>query len=137
MSNVRERSAVNQSRSSFQSLHEIRLDGVFQEQCKRARDVEIIRRDNRAVNRVRHDNFSEPLFQIGKIFRETENRHHFGRNRYIEARFARNTVSLAAESDDDISERAVIQIKHTFPNDASHVDFEFVALLQMIVEHSG
>ena len=48
---------------------------------------------------------------------------------------ARNAVDLSAESDNDVSERAVVHIQTALDQNSSGVNTERIALLQVIVEH--
>ena len=42
-------------------------------------------------------------------------------------------MGLAAEADDDVAQRAVIEIEHALPGDAAHIDVERIALLDVVV----
>ena len=46
-------------------------------------------------------------------------------------------MRLSAEADDDVAERAVIEVEHALPDDAAHVDIERVALLDVVVDDGG
>ncbi len=46
-------------------------------------------------------------------------------------------MRLAAEADDDVPQRPVIEVEHALPDDAAHVDVECIALLDVVVDDSG
>ena len=134
MRDVRERAAVDERGRPLERLHEVRLDRVLEEQGERTRDAELLGADGAAVAAVSDDDLAEALLHVLEARREAEDGHHLRGHRDVEARLARRAVSLAAEADDDVAQRAVIEVEHAFPDDAAHVDVERVALLDVVVD---
>ena len=44
-------------------------------------------------------------------------------------------MSFAYQSDNNITQLAVIHINNTFPNDPARVDIQSIALLHMVIDH--
>ena len=137
MCDIRERAAVDEGWRALERLHEVRLDGILEEQRQRARDIEFFRADGAAFAAVADDDLAEALLHVLEVFREAEDGHHLRSDRDVEPRLARRAVGLAAEADDDVAQRAVIEVKHALPGDASHIDVERIALLDVVVDDSG
>ena len=86
------------------------------------------------VARLRHNDIAEALREIVEILRETEDRHHLGGDRDVEAVLARKAVARAAERRNDRAQRPIVHVHHAPPADAAHVDVELVAPVDMIVD---
>ena len=137
MGDIRERAAVDEGRCAFECLHEVRLDGILEEQRQSACHIELFGADGTAFAAVADDDLAEALLHVLEVFREAEDGHHLRSDRDVETRLARRAVGLAAEADDDVAQRAVIEIEHALPGDASHIDVERIALLDVVVDDSG
>ena len=46
-------------------------------------------------------------------------------------------MRFAAQTDNDITQLAVIHIDNAFPDDPARIDIQYVALLHMIIHHGG
>ncbi len=82
----------------------------------------------------RHDP-SQPCFEIFQIARQAQDRHHFRRDRDVEAAFARIAIGRAAERLSDIAQRPVVHVEHAAPDDPSHIDIERIAPMDVVVDH--
>ena len=98
---------------------------------------ELFGADGTAFAAVADDDLAEALLHVLEVFREAEDGHHLRSDRDVETRLARRAVGLAAEADDDVAQRAVIEIEHALPGDASHIDVERITLLDVVVDDSG
>ena len=135
MGNVSKRAAVDERRCVFQCLHQIRLQRILQ-QCGHCAVCAQIPGINRiAVQIVCHQNLAQTFFQVCQIRSQTENCHHFGCYRDLEAIAPGNAVYLTAKTDDDIPEGTVVHVQHTLDHDTALVDAQHVALLHVVVQH--
>ena len=89
------------------------------------------------VARIGDDDIAEALFEILQILGETENGHHFGCDRDVEAALARKAVRDAAERIDDLAQSAIVDVENALPGDAALIDAEGVAPVDVVVDHRG
>ena len=80
---------------------------------------------------------AEPRAQVEEVARDGDDRHHLGRGGDVEAGLARIAVRAAAEADDRVAQRAVVDVDAAPPRDRERVDAELVAVQQMSLEHRG
>ena len=84
------------------------------------------------------DNHSgHALAEIAKIRSEAQDGHDFGGGRDVEAVAPRHPVFGAAQADDDVAQRAFVQVNDPAQDDAARVESEFVAVLEMVVHHGA
>ena len=135
MRDIGEWPAVQDRRIAFQCLDKIGLDGFGQQHRHRAVGFKIPRGDGLAVAGIADDDSAKPLFKVSDIFGEAKNRHDFGRHGDVESALTRITVCHATDRLDDVAQRAIIDVHHSPPDDAAHVDIERVAPVDMIIDH--
>ena len=135
MRDVCERAAVHDGGSILKRLDQVRLNCLLQQSGHRAFCFQIPGVNGLAVIGIGHKNIAEALLEVGKILRETENRHNLRGNRNDESILARHAVHLAAQADDDIAKSPVVHIEASLDQDAARVDPQLVALLHMVIEH--
>ena len=131
---VGERAAVDERGRVLEGLHEVRRERVAEDRGHRAVRVEVAGPHGLPVARVADDDVAEPLLEVGETGREAEDGHHLARDDDVEARLARIAVARPAEADDDVAERAVVDVEHAPPGDAPDVDAERVAVLDVVVD---
>ena len=136
MGDVRERASVDEGRRALERLHEVRLDGILEEQRQSTRDIEFFRADGAALTAVADDDLTEALLHVLEVLREAEDGHHLRGHRDVEARLTRRAMCLAAEADNDVTQGAIIEVEHALPRDAAHVDVECITLLDVVVDDS-
>ena len=123
------------------------MAGVFSRVCTRfgirasfkqdrhgAGHVQIGRRDRIPVLVEAEDDPRQTGLEIFEIQGQTQDGHHFGGHRDVEAALPRN--AFAVEADFDAPQGAIVQIDHPRPQDVLGVDVTVVAVEQVIVEHS-
>ena len=134
---VGERAAVYEGGRAFDGLHQVGLDGVF-EQCRhRAVCFQVFGVNGAAVFGVGDEDVAQTLFQIADVFGKAEYRHDFGGDGDVEAVGTNHAVNGFAHAVDDVAQLAVVHIDHTTPQDAFRIDIQFIALVDMVVEHGG
>ena len=134
---IGERAAVNEGGVVLEGLHEIRLQRVLQQDRHRTVRLEVARMHGLLVARVADDDLAEPRLEIGERLRKAEDRHDFGGDDDVEAVLPRKAVARAAQRDGDVSQRAVVHVHDALPRNASHVDAQRVAVVDVIVEERG
>ena len=76
-----------------------------------------------------------PLVEVRGVLREAEDGHDLRGGRDVEAVATREAVRRAAEADDDVPEGAVVEVDDALPGDATGVDLQRVAEVEMVVDH--
>ena len=132
---VAERPGVHQCRPAFERLHQVRQDGVLEQQRHGARGLELARGYRLPVAGEADDDPADPGLEVGEIAREREDGHDLAAGHDDEPVFAHRSRVDAAETDDDGAERPVVHVDRPRPGDAARIDVERVALVQMVVEH--
>ena len=74
------------------------------------------------------------FFEVLEVLGEAEDRHHLGGDRDVEAGLARIAVGDAAERADDLAQRAVVHVHDAAPGDATGIDAERVAPVDVVVD---
>ena len=135
MRNVRKRPAMYESRIVFQRLHKVRLHCVFQENGHRTVGLDVARKHGRAVAAIGDNHVAQTLLQVLQVLGEAKDRHNFGGDCDVETGFARETVGHTAKAGRDLAQGAVVHVDHTTPNDPADVDLQFVAPIDVVIDH--
>jgi len=106
---------MNECRIVFQSLHEIRHQGVFKKHGHCAIRIDVFCGDGLAVTGVTDNDLTDPALQIVKIARKTKDRHDLGCHSNVEPGFAREAVGHAAERACDRAQGPIIHVEDTAP----------------------
>ena len=134
---VREGSAVHERGGPFQCLYEVGLDGVLEEGCHSAGGLEVVGRNGLSVCVVRDDDASETLLEVGDGCGQAEHSHDLAGDRDVISVLPGEAVGSAAESVNDIAQLSVVHVDAAPPGDASGIDVERVALMNVVVQHRG
>ncbi len=137
MGDVRERPAVEERRLALERLHEIRLDRVLEEHGHRAGGADLLGGDRLALARVADRDRAQPLAQVEQVAGDGDDRHDLGRGGDVPAGLARIAVHAAAEPDDGLAERAVVDVDAAAPRDAVRVEPELVAVHEVRLDERG
>ena len=98
MGNVCEGAAVHDGGGAFQRLHQIGVDGIFQQGSHCAVRFQIPGKYGLTVISISHQNVAQTLFQVFPVFCQTENSHNLRSNCNIKSIFTRNPVYFTTES---------------------------------------
>ena len=137
VSDVRERAAVDEGRSAFEGLNEVRFQSIFQKSSTGTLSFDVSDRDGLAVEGVGDDDAGQTGLEVGDVGSEAKNSHDLGRDGDVEAVLTRDALHAAAEAVDDISELTVVHVDRALPGDLLDVDAKSVALLDVVVEHGS
>ena len=128
---------MDQRGRAFDALHQIGLDGVFEQRRHRALRLQIAHVNGFAATVPGDNHRAEAVFEVGQIAREAEGGHHFAGDGDVEAVRAQRAVHGFAEAADDVAQLAVVHINRAPPSDAFRVDVERVAVVDVVVDERG
>ena len=102
--------------------------------CHRAVGPEVARGDRLRGAGVADHDVADPPLQVGPRLGEAEDRHQLGGDDDVEAVLAGEAVDVAAQADDHLAQRPVVDVEHPLPGDAAHVEVERVAVVHVVVD---
>ena len=76
MGDISKWAAVDKGRRPLKRLHEIRFDGILEQQRQSPRDIELLGANGTAIACIGDDDFSEALFHVRKTRCQTKDSHH-------------------------------------------------------------
>ena len=136
MGDIRERTAMHQARLALESLNQVWLDCVFEQDGHRACGPEVLGGHRTlSVVAVTNRNPAKPPAQVLEIAGDRGDGHHFRCGRDVEPGLARIPVGPSAQADGDLPQRAVIDVDRTPPRDAERVQVMTVAVQDGGIEH--
>ena len=98
------------------SLHEVRVDSILEECYNCARNAKVVDRKWGVVVAYTEHDAADTCVEVVDVAREAEDSHNLRCWSDVEACLGRDTVCRAAETRYDITQRAVVHIKHTTPH---------------------
>ena len=134
---VGEGAAVHEGGVVLQRLHQVGLDGVLQKGRAGALGVNVGNGDGLAVVGVGDDHAAQARLEVHEVGRQAEDGHDLRGHGDVEAVLARHAVGDAAHAVDDVPELAIVHVHRALPHDATRVDVEGVALLDVVVQHGS
>ena len=99
----------------FDGLHQIGLQGVFEQYGDSACHAQVIDGEGRALVGVAQDYVTHAAAQVVNIVSQAHYRHYFACRSDVEARLARHTVHAVAQAGHHIAQIAVVHVEHAFP----------------------
>ena len=139
MSDVSERSTMNDSRSSFQSLNQVRFQSIFQKCCHSTFSMKVTSGYRFLLSYfticITNDDSCKSLLKVCNITCQTQNCHDLRCNSDIISVLSRHSIGLSAKSVYYITKLTVIHIYTSSPSDLSRVDVQCISLEDMVVDH--
>ena len=135
MGDISEGAAVHKSGRVLKRLHQVGLDGIFEERRHGTLGLEVRRGDGLAAVGVCHHHAAQARLEVHEVARQAERRHNLGRDRDIKAILARHALHLAAQAIHNVAELTIVHIDRTLPGDGLRIDAKGIALLNVVVEH--
>ena len=132
---VAEGAGVHERGPALEGLHQVRQDGVLEEQRHGAGGLELARGDGLPVPGEADDDPADARFEIGQVARERQDSHDLASRDDDEPVLAHRPGVDAAEADDDGTKRPVVHVHRARPRDSAGIEAECIALMQVIVEH--
>ncbi len=129
--------AVDKRRIVFQGLHQVRLQGVFQQHGHCAVGFKIGRGYGFFIAGVGDNDPPQPLLEILERLGQAEAGHYFRGHGDVKTAFMRHAVVGSAQTDDDVAQCPVVHIHHPFPDDAPGIDVELISLVDVVVDQRG
>ncbi len=137
MGDVAERARVNERGRAAQRLHQVRQNGILEQQCHGALRAQLQRTHRLEAAIVTHNDAAQAVFEIRTVTGQREDGHDLGCGGDEVAILAWYAIGRAAQSYHDVTKRAIVHVDGALPGDAARVDAQLVALLQVIVQHRG
>ena len=135
MRDVGERPAMHEGGIVLQRLHQIGLHRVLQQHRHRTIGLDVAGIDRFAIAGISHDHITQTFLQILQVTGQTQAGHDFGCNGDIEPGLTGKTVADPAQAGGDLAQGPVVHIDDAPPDDASDVDLQRVAPVDVIVDH--
>ena len=132
---VGKRAAVDESQIVFKGLRDVGCQSVFQQSRHGAVGLQIAGQDRGTIGVVSHDDATQTVFQVTQTGGQTENGHHFGSYNDVETVFPRHAVGGAAQAHHHLTQGAVVHVHDSLPGDATRVNFQGVAMVDVVVQH--
>ena len=134
---VAEGARVNQCGGVLQSLQQVRVDSVCQDDGHCAVSLQVGCGDGLAVVVQANHNLCQALAQVLEGGCQRENHHDFGGAGDVETGLAGHAVHAFAQAHDDVAQGAVVHVDDSAPLDCARVDAQLVAVVQVVVDHCG
>ena len=134
MGDVGEGAPVHKSGCVLKGLHEVRGKCIPKDRGHGPVRLEVAGANGLAVVGIGDDDAPEPLAEVGQARREAEDRHDLGGDDDVESALAWQGVSGAAESNHDVAQGSIVDVEHALPGDATHIDVERIALVDVVVD---
>ena len=125
---------MDEHRLALQRLDQVRSDGVLHQHRHGAGDPEVVRRDGDAAAGLGDHDPAQPRAKVPKVRSQAQQGHHLRRRCYHEPGFAGHAMSRSAQPDDDLSERAVVDVQRSGPRDRARFDVEGVVVVDGSVQ---
>ena len=137
VSDVGKGAAVDKSGRVFNGLNQVGPDRVLEQSRHGTVDIEVADIDGFFVEGIGAQDVSQPPLEIRQVGRQTEDRHDLRGHGDLETALPRDAVNRAAQTDDDVAQGAIVHIQDTLPDNAPRIDIEGIALMDVVVDHSG
>jgi len=128
---------VDEGRRTFERLHEVRHEGVLQEDRRGAVHIQVSDLHRPLLAIERDDDALEALLEVRDPFREAEDRHHLARRRDHELVLPRDPVLRSAEARDDVPQLAVVHVQAPREEDSRGIDVQLVPVEDVRVQDCG
>ena len=134
---VSEGTAVYECGSSLQRLYQIGLQSILQESRHSTVCIELTGGHRLLLIGIAHDNAGKAILQIGDGVGQAQHCHDFGGNGDVVAVLTGHAVDTSAQAIGYKAKLTVIHIHAALPGDAAGIDIQGVALVDVIIQHSG
>ena len=135
--NIGEGTAVDKRRRTLERLDQIGLERVLEQGRHGALGLKVAGTNGLAGKAVADDDLAQALLKVVDARGQAQDCHDLGGNGDVEAVLTRHALGLAANAVDNMAQLTIVHVDDALPGDALDVDAELVALLNMVVEHSG
>ncbi|KAH3663835.1 hypothetical protein OGAPHI_005238 [Ogataea philodendri] len=122
--NVGKWTSVHKHRSSLQSLHDVRLDGILHDGSQGTGASKVLTGDWLTGLRGSNNHLSESLSHVLQRRRKSQNSHHLRSNGDIESSLSGKTFFGRSLVDGDSSERSVVEVQNSLPGDGLWINVE-------------
>ena len=113
------------------------LQGVLQQGGHGPLRLQVVGGHRLAVVGVGHDDAAQLLLQVHQTGGQTQHRHDLAGHSDIKAVLPGHALHPAAQAVHNVAQLSVVHVHHPLPGDLLDVDAQGVALLNVVVQHSG
>ena len=137
MSNIRKWPAVHESGLPFDGLDQVGLNCVLEQDGHGADSLEIFGRNRLAFAVIGDNETAQSRLEVSHARRQAQDGHDLRRHRDVEPGLSRSAVGRPAQAAHDAAELALIHVHNSAPYNTVDVDPEFIALVDVVVDHGG
>ena len=128
---------MDEGGGALQGLDQVGLQGVLQQGSHSPFRLQIVGGHRPAVVGVGHDNAAQLLLQVHQAGGQTQHGHDLAGHRDVKAVLPGYALHPAAQAVYNVAQLPVVHVHHPLPGDLLDVDAQGVALLNVVVQHSG
>ena len=136
MGNVSKWTAMHKGRGILRSLHQVRLEGIFQEHHDATCNAEVAHAERRTIIAITEEDIFDATTEISLIGCQAENRHQFASGSDVKSGLRLNTVRSRSKTCNDLTKRTIIDIKHTAPQHFFESETFSTMLIDIVIEQS-
>ena len=136
MSNISKWTAMHKGWGILRSLHQVRLEGIFQEHHDAACNAEVAHAERRTIIAITEENVLYTTTEVCLIGCQAENRHQFASGSDVKSGLRLNTIRSRSKTCNDLTKRAVVDIKHTAPEHFFESETFSTMLIDIVIEQS-
>ena len=136
VSDVCKRTSVYKGRSIFGSLNQVRRDSVLQEYGDGTCYAQILHGERLAFESKAEEDILDTATEVVFVLSQAKDGHDFRSRSDVEARFLGDAVGLRAQACYDVTERTVVHVQYTTPEDFLQTEAIVTVLVCIVVEQS-
>ena len=136
VSDIGKRTAVYESRCVLGGLHQIRMQGIFQQHTDGSGHAHILHAERFVVDGSSEQNVFDAATQILFILCQTENGHDFRSRSNVETALHSHAVCLGSQAGYDVTQVAVVHVEHALPQNLLHGKAFVLVLVDIVVQQS-
>ena len=134
MGDVGERTAMYECRRAFRGLHQVRVDGILQQDGDGSSHTQFLHCKGGTVEAETEDDVLDATAQVVLILSQAEDSHDFRSGCDVEARLLCHAVGARSQAGHDAAQGAVVHVEYTPPNDFLQPETVSLMLVKVVVE---
>ena len=137
MRNIRERTRVNKYRLALQRLHEIGLDGIFQQHRHRADNLQVFGGDQLFLRGNRGGYLGKFVFHRMDGLAKREHRHDLTGSSDVKSGFVLGKITNFRKPQGCLTQLPVADIHGAAPKDFIFIDLQRIPVMNAVIQHRG
>ena len=134
---IRKRAAMHEGCRIFRCLHQIGMDGIFQQHGYGTGHTEVFYRKRLTVISESEEDVFDASAEVFHVTGQTKDSHDFRSGSDVESRLHGDAVRLGSQSGDNVTQRTVVHIENPAPKNFFQSETVCLILIQVIVEQRG